>query len=103
MANDLTGDFDVVAEFTTLAVDRALAAMHRCERLLHSMTTRVDDIPPRRFPWPVIVGAVDTFGEVVVNQRQVKKQNQSLSGIAGGDGCGVRRFGCVSECWLHCG
>jgi peroxiredoxin len=80
MANDLTGDFDVVAEFTTLAVDRALAAMHRCERLLHSMTARVDDIPPRRFPWPVIVGAVDTFGEVVVNQRQVKKQSSLYPG-----------------------
>ncbi len=81
MANDLTGDFDVVAEFTTLAVDRGLAAMHRCERLLHSMTVRVDDIPPRRFPpGSVIVGAIDTFGEVVVNQRQVSKQGSLYPG-----------------------
>jgi peroxiredoxin len=76
MANDLTGDFDVVAEFTTLAVDRALAAMHRCERLQHSMTVRVDDIVPKIHPWPasVITVAVDSFGEPVANQRQVKKQ-----------------------------
>jgi peroxiredoxin len=75
MANNLTGDFDVVAEFTVLAVDRALAAMHRAERLLHSTTIRVDDTPPRirPFPIPVVVGVVDGFGEPVVNQRQVRK------------------------------
>src|SRR5215469_16063974 len=75
MANELTGDFDVVAEVSVLAVDRALAAMHRCERLLHSMTIRVDDIPPRHFPFPgtVVVGQIDGFGEAVVNQRQVRK------------------------------
>ena len=83
MANDLTGDFDVVAEFTVLAADRALAAMHRCERLLHAMSIRVDDIPPRRFPvGPVIVGVVDSFGEVVVNQRQVRNLNPLPGALA---------------------
>ena len=44
------------------------------------MTARVDDIPPKRFPWQVIVGAIDTFGEVVVNQRQVKKGSNRYPG-----------------------
>src|SRR5271154_5941102 len=75
MANELTGDFDVVAQFSVLAADRALAAMHRAERLLHSVTMRVDDVPPRRFPFPlpVAVGVVDGFGQAIVNQRQVRK------------------------------
>lgn len=81
MANDLTGDFDVVAEISVLAADRALAAMHRAERLLHSMTVRVDDIAPHRFPLPVIVGWLDAFGEVAVNQRQVVKRNPTV-GVA---------------------
>src|SRR5262245_58846060 len=38
MANDLTGQFDVVAEFSAGAVNRLLAAMHRTERFLHSIT-----------------------------------------------------------------
>jgi peroxiredoxin len=82
MANDLTGDFDVVAEISVLAADRALAAMHRAERLLHSMTVRVDDIAPRRFPLPVIVGWLDGFGEVAVNQRQVVKRNPTVGAAA---------------------
>ena len=32
MANDLTGDFDVVAEFRIPAANRVLAAMHRGNR-----------------------------------------------------------------------
>jgi hypothetical protein len=36
MANDLTGDFDVVAEFAIFAVNRVLAAMHRAQRIPHS-------------------------------------------------------------------
>src|SRR6267143_1982967 len=43
MANDLTGDFDVVIEFTIKATDRVLAAMHRGEQFPHSLTLRVDD------------------------------------------------------------
>src|SRR5713101_5322856 len=59
MANDLTGDFDVVAEFTTLAVNRVLAAMHRVERFPHSMSVRVDDNPPpgSQVVRPSVVGA----------------------------------------------
>src|SRR4051794_21528857 len=43
MANDLTGDFDVVAEFSIPAANRVLAAMHRGRRVPHSWTLRVDD------------------------------------------------------------
>jgi len=32
MANDLTGNFDVVAEFAVAAANRVLAAMHCSER-----------------------------------------------------------------------
>ena len=61
MANELTGDFDVVAEFSIAAANRVLAAMHATERLPHSMTLRVDDNPPPgpKAPPPSIVGAVD--------------------------------------------
>jgi hypothetical protein len=46
MANDLTGDFDVVAQFTAGAANRTLAAMHRAERFPHSLTFRVQDVAP---------------------------------------------------------
>ncbi|MGC1902330.1 MAG: TlpA disulfide reductase family protein [Candidatus Acidiferrum sp.] len=77
MANDLTGNFDVVAEITVLAADRVLAAMHRCERLLHSISIRVDDTPPRQFPpRSVITGVLDSLGDVVANQRQIRNPTQ---------------------------
>jgi len=76
MANNLTGDFDVVAEFAVLAVNRLLAGMHQTGRFLHSISVRVDDNPrPTRPPWPVVVGAVDAFGEAVANQRQIGSPN----------------------------
>ncbi len=73
MANDLTGDFDVVAEFTTLAANRVLAAMHRAERFPHSMSLRVDDNPPAGSQGvrPSIVGSVDTFGDPTVNPHHI--------------------------------
>ena len=45
MSNELTGDYDVVVQFSTGAVNRVLAAMHSGNRLLHSLSTRVDDNP----------------------------------------------------------
>jgi len=72
MANNLTGDFDVVAEFALPAVNRVLAAMHQCERFLHSISVHVDDNPPPgRPPRPTTVGIVDTFGDPIVNHQQV--------------------------------
>ncbi len=45
MANELTGDYEVVAEFTVAAVNRILSGMHRGNRFPHSMSVRVDDTP----------------------------------------------------------
>jgi hypothetical protein len=73
MANDLTGDFDVVAEFAIPAVDRVLAAMHRAERFPHSLSLRVDDNPPpdSKFPRPSIVAGVDSFGDATVDHSRL--------------------------------
>ena len=46
MSNNLTGDCDVVVEFSVLGANRALAAMHSSGRFLHSVSLRVDDNPP---------------------------------------------------------
>jgi AhpC/TSA family len=77
MANALTGDFDVVAEFAIPAANRVIAAMHRSERLLHSVTMRVDDNAPAgsNVIGPSVVGSVDTFGDPVVNHQQIGHPN----------------------------
>ncbi len=68
MSNELTGDFDVVVEFTIGAANRVLAAMHRGERFPHSLTLRVDDSPPRsELPFQrVAVSIVDKYGLAAV-------------------------------------
>jgi peroxiredoxin len=73
VANDLTGDFDVVAEFAVPAVNRVLAGMHRAQRFLHSVSLRVDDNPPpgSQVPRPTVVGSVDGFGEPIVNHTLI--------------------------------
>jgi len=76
MANALTGDFDVVAEFGVLAVDRLLAAMHQTERFLHSFSARVDDNPhPTRPGTPAVIGVIDAFGDPIANQQQIGTPN----------------------------
>lgn len=73
MANDLTGDFDVVAEFSIRATNRVLAAMHSAERFLHSVTLQVDDraVPTRA--GPIVLGSVDAFGDATVDPSRVGK------------------------------
>jgi len=73
MANDFTGDFDVVAEFAIPAVDRVLAAMHRAERFPHSLSLRVDDNPPpgSKVGRPSIVAGVDSFGDATVDHSRL--------------------------------
>jgi peroxiredoxin len=72
MANDLTGDFDVVAEFAIPAANRVIAAMHRVERMLHTMSVRVkDDSPPDRWFDPSIVASVDIFGDASVDHDRI--------------------------------
>jgi hypothetical protein len=79
MANDLTGDFDVVVEFAIGAVDRVLAAMHASGRFLHSMSAHVDDTPPPQKPRPVLLGSVDQYGDATVDHSLF----QSLIPLAG--------------------
>jgi hypothetical protein len=72
MANDLTGDFDVVAEFAIPAANRVIAAMHRAERFLHAMSVRVDDTrrrPDHRADFPTLVASMDSLGEPSVQPR----------------------------------
>lgn len=73
MADDLTGDFDIVAQFSLPAVNRLLAAMHRIERFRHSLSLRVEDItppfgPPNR---PSFVAVSDSFGAAVANHQVI--------------------------------
>jgi peroxiredoxin len=72
MPNDLTGNYDVVAEFTLGAANRVLAAMHRGRRLAHSWSLRVDDYTHLHFPsWGVVRSVVDVFGEALVDTAAV--------------------------------
>ncbi len=73
MANELTGDFDVVAEFAIPAANRVLAAMHRSERFLHSIAIRVDDNSGPGSPkdHPIVVGSLDAFGDPTVDHTRI--------------------------------
>ena len=90
MANALTGDFDVVAQFSTGAINRILAAMHRSERFPHSLTLRVDDTLGPRPNWPSVVGSVDVFGDPTVNPDRIRPHGD-LTGVSiAGGRCSVR-------------
>lgn len=72
MANELTGDFDVVAEFSLPAVNRLLAAMHAIKRFPHSIALRVDDIPrPPDIVRPEVFEIMDAVGDPVVNPARI--------------------------------
>ena len=71
MANDLTGDLDVVAQFPTPTANRILTAMHRAERFPHSLSMRVDDTPQGPKVHPAAISIVDAFGDATVNQDSV--------------------------------
>jgi hypothetical protein len=73
VANQLTGDFDVVAQFSLPAVNRILGAMHAINRFPHSLSLRVDDIPqpPDRFR-PPVVEIIDVLGESVTHPNRIR-------------------------------
>ena len=74
MANNLTGDFDVIAQFAVPAVNRILAAMHRVERFPHSLAMRVDDTTPpgHGLPHPAVIGVLDVFGDPVADHSRIR-------------------------------
>jgi peroxiredoxin len=84
MANDLTGDFDVVVQFSVPAINRILAAMHRLERFPHSISARVEDNhPPGALPeHPTLVSAVDSMGEAVSNHQRIGRPHLMSGAIA---------------------
>src|SRR6266545_1238810 len=85
MANDLTGDFDVVAEFAIPAANRIIAAMHRVERMLHTMSVRVKDDSRPTHPFdPSIVASVDMFGDASVDHDRIP--TGPLPPLTGGTG-----------------
>ncbi|HEX2721927.1 MAG TPA: TlpA disulfide reductase family protein [Gemmatimonadaceae bacterium] len=71
MANDLTGDYDVVAQFSLDAVNRILAAMHRGKRLPHALSMAVDDYPDPRIGVAAI-SIVDVHGEAMLDPAKVR-------------------------------
>jgi peroxiredoxin len=87
MPNDLTGDFDVVAEFAITAANRVLAAMHRIQRFPHSLAIRVDDSPPPdpKVNQPSIVASVDTFGDPSVNHNLIGSRSDLLGQFSAAD------------------
>ena len=84
MANELTGDFEVVAEFSIPAANRILAAMHRGNRLPHELSIRVDPRPPRvlspdRPHVPSAVGVVSAYGQAVADPRELVEATERPS------------------------
>jgi hypothetical protein len=72
MAN-LTGDFDVVAQFAVPAINRVLAAMHSIERFPHSMSMRVDDTPRHGLdPHTSVIGVRDVFGDATTDPGRIR-------------------------------
>ena len=64
--NNLTGDSDVVVEFTLTAANRVLAAVHSGNRFPHSLSLGVDDTARSKRS---ARAAVDFFGEAVSDPK----------------------------------
>ena len=81
---DITGEFDIVAEFSIPGVNRILAAMHSSGRFPHSISAKVDDNPPPGFHghFPSVVGVVDEYGDALANQGRIGNPNPSPGGAA---------------------
>ena len=101
MAN-LTGDFDVIAQFAVPAVNRILAAMHRTERFQHTLAMRVDDTsrPGREFELPTVVGVRDVFGDSVADHSSIRNPRPINLGDFlpdSAEGALASRFGAVAN------
>ena len=84
MANDLTGDFDVVVEFAIPAANRVLATMHRSERFPHSTAFHVDDTAAQ-VGKNSIVEIVDGFADPIVDHTSIGPVNPLPGGLAASD------------------
>ncbi len=71
MSNDITGDYDIVAQFSTDSISRILAAMHCGQRFPHSLSMLVDDLPISKLGIRA-ASIVDKFGKAVTDWRRVK-------------------------------
>ena len=93
MANDLTGDFDVVAQFAIPAANRVLAAMHRIERFPHSAALRVDDTdrPGTRGIPGSVVEVIDSFGDTITDHRLIGNPGAMAGILDSFDGADVAR------------
>ena len=74
MANNLTGDFDIIAQFAIPAINRILATMHRAQRFPHSLAMRIDDTqgPGDRWDVPTAIGVIDAFGDAVADHASIR-------------------------------
>ena len=73
MANGLTGEFDVFAQFSAPAVNRLLAAMHGIKRFPHSISLRIDDRSRRpEHMAPTTVEIIDLQGDSVVDPDRIQ-------------------------------
>ena len=79
MPAQVTGDFDIVAEFSIPGVNRILAAMHSSGRFPHAISGKVDDNPPPGFKGfiPTLVAVVDEFGDPIANQAVIGNPSPS--------------------------
>jgi peroxiredoxin len=84
MSNDLTGDFDVVAQFSIGAANRVIAAMHRAERFFHSTSLRVEDNSLPDHIDPSVIASVDFFGDASVDHESIPPRlpQASVAGAA---------------------
>jgi hypothetical protein len=83
MANDLTGDFDAVVQFSIGAADRVLAAMHRANRFPHSLSPRVSDasgLPP--WALTTLTYIVDRLGNAIATFGPLAKFTGPLQSAA---------------------
>ena len=95
MANVLTGDFDVVAEFAMPATNRVLATLHRGERFPHSVSVRVDDTPqPPGHPIPpVLVASASSLGAIA--NQQLIGPGRTLQGAAAAASFGLSQLDAI--------
>src|SRR5450432_490248 len=82
MSNDVTGDYDIVAQFSVASICRILAAMHCGQRFPHSLSMLVDDYPISKLGTRA-VSIVDKFGKALADWRRVKLATSAAGASTG--------------------